>query len=349
MKNFQENDFKFIKDLGNGVYSKVFLAENVYSKNKYAIKQIKIHHNKGYLEAGKREIEIHTLFKKKSEFIIDLFGYFYSINNNQLHLVFEYMDMNLYSYQSKYAISINETIHIMYQVCKGVDYLHQYIIHKDLKHENIMINVDSKKIKIIDLGSSTLLNKIDKKLKHTYVVTRYYRAPEIVYGVGYDKSVDIWSIACIFFELFDNKPLFRSRCQQDLSYKISELIGIPSTYSYQKTYTFDKYWVLKSNYYQIINYFKEDTYLNDEASYIYEFRHSIKTEKIKYKTPHKENLVPYLYTCLESKIKNQTTLKFVVDFISKIIMYESEKRLTSEECLNHLVFLEYKINKFKLV
>jgi c-Jun N-terminal kinase len=40
------------------------------------------------------------------------------------------------------------------------------------------------------------------------VVTRYYRAPEVILGVGYSQVVDVWSIGCIFAELIKGRVLF---------------------------------------------------------------------------------------------------------------------------------------------
>ena len=125
MAQLDENNYKFIKKIGEGVFSKVFLVEN-NCKQQFALKQVKFHTKKGYLESGLKEIEIHKNFKNKSKFIIDLLGYFYC-SNNQLHILFEKMDMNLYNYQKKFNPDYNDSMHIMYQVSLGVKYIHQYI------------------------------------------------------------------------------------------------------------------------------------------------------------------------------------------------------------------------------
>ena len=41
-----------------------------------------------------------------------------------------------------------------------------------------------------------------------YVVTRYYRAPEVILGMGYKENVDIWSVGCILAEMISNRPIF---------------------------------------------------------------------------------------------------------------------------------------------
>ena len=41
-----------------------------------------------------------------------------------------------------------------------------------------------------------------------YVVTRYYRAPEVILGMGYSENVDCWSVGCIFGEMIQGQVMF---------------------------------------------------------------------------------------------------------------------------------------------
>jgi len=80
------------------------------------------------------------------------------------------------------------------------------ICHRDLKPENILLK--NGEVKICDFGSSKFLDK--KEFKNTpYVVSRYYRAPELILcSRYYDFSIDIWATGCIFFEFLTSQPLF---------------------------------------------------------------------------------------------------------------------------------------------
>lgn len=66
------------------------------------------------------------------------------------------------------------------------------ICHRDLKPENILITKNNE-IRICDFGSG---KKLDPKVVNTpYVVSRYYRAPELIVGITkYDTKIDIWGI-----------------------------------------------------------------------------------------------------------------------------------------------------------
>lgn len=90
------------------------------------------------------------------------------------------------------------------------------IAHRDLKPENILIkhppfgqgNDPLKcELKIADLGAAKVLNS--QNLNTPYVVSRYYRAPELIMGSqNYDCSIDVWSTGCILFELITRTPMF---------------------------------------------------------------------------------------------------------------------------------------------
>ncbi len=111
---------------------------------------------------------------------------------------------------------ILEEIHkkyIIYQILKAVKYMHSgELIHRDLKPSNILLDSECK-VKIADFGlARSLLNKeVDQNVQvlTEYVATRWYRAPEILFGsTNYGKEVDIWSIGCILGELMKKKPIF---------------------------------------------------------------------------------------------------------------------------------------------
>ena len=95
-----------------------------------------------------------------------------------------------------------------------------------------MINSKTMDIKIIDFGSS-LEDKFCKR-PNLYIQSRYYRAPEVLYGINYGKEIDIWSYACILYELFLKEPLFPGKNYKDMIFKICGFIDIPHYLNYYK-------------------------------------------------------------------------------------------------------------------
>lgn len=102
---------------------------------------------------------------------------------------------------------------------KGIKYLHSAnIIHRDLKPSNILAN-EKCEVRMCDFGLSRKIEdeeKDENKIKGVgqlteYVVTRYYRAPEIMLSSHeYTKAVDMWSLGCTFAELLTKKILFKA-------------------------------------------------------------------------------------------------------------------------------------------
>lgn len=104
------------------------------------------------------------------------------------------------------------------------------IMHRDLKPSNILVNMNCD-LKICDFGLARGFgtSEMDKDLKKTeYVVTRWYRAPEVMLTTQhYTESLDIWSIGCIFGELMMRQTLFPGNHNLKQIDKIIEVLGYP--------------------------------------------------------------------------------------------------------------------------
>lgn len=81
---------------------------------------------------------------------------------------------------------------------------------QDLKPSNIVVRSDCT-LKILDFGlARSALSTLNSFMMTPYVVTRYYRAPEVILGMGYKENVDIWSVGCILAEVRLPLPLPRA-------------------------------------------------------------------------------------------------------------------------------------------
>jgi len=79
-------------------------------------------------------------------------------------------------------------------------------------------------IKIIDLGSACF-EGFD--FFH-YIQSRFYRSPEVLLGLPYDSSIDMWSLGCICAELFLGIPIFPGNSEYDQLARIIKILGLPS-------------------------------------------------------------------------------------------------------------------------
>jgi serine/threonine protein kinase len=113
----------------------------------------------------------------------------------------------------------------MYQLLCGLKYIHSVgVVHRDLKPSNILVNANCD-LKITDFGLSRQLTDRTRDLTE-YVVTRWYRAPEIMLSsCQYTKSVDVWSAGCIFAEMLQKRPLFPGDNYRHVLRLITKVIG----------------------------------------------------------------------------------------------------------------------------
>lgn len=99
---------------------------------------------------------------------------------------------------------------IIYQIAKALKYMHTgKVIHRDLKPSNVLVNSNCS-IKLCDFGLVRCLrSEKDQAVMTEGVATRWYRAPEILFGSrNYSTPADIWSFGCILYELLAQKPIF---------------------------------------------------------------------------------------------------------------------------------------------
>jgi len=131
---------------------------------------------------------------------------------------------------SKQKLSDRHNQWIIYQILLGLKYMHSAkCIHRDLKPSNVLINSNNH-VKICDLGLARGVEESADAQYTEYVVTRWYRAPEVmVTATKYDYQIDVWAVGCILGELLERKkPLFPGTDYLDQLKWIISTIGTPT-------------------------------------------------------------------------------------------------------------------------
>ena len=179
---------------------------------------------------------IKQLSKYKHSNLVMLLDAFYSKIQKDIYmnLVMEYMPQSLYvtiREHAKYNKVIPNTLIKLYfyQICKGLSFMHQLdICHRDLKPQNILLDPERNIIKICDFGSAKKLNPFHEP-SVSYIQSRYYRAPELIFESSrYDVSIDLWSLGCIFGELYLLTPMFQGDKSVDQLVEIIKVLGTPT-------------------------------------------------------------------------------------------------------------------------
>ena len=214
--------FDLISKLGEGSYSVVFKVKRKADSKIYALKKVKL---KKLSEKEKNNAlnEVRILASIKSTFVISYKEAFIDETEPSLCIVMEYADKgDLYQKithfkRMGYNFDEADVWKIFIQMTKGLKSLHDLkILHRDLKSANIFLFSDGT-AKIGDLNVS----KVAKKgLGYTQTGTPYYASPEVWRDEPYDSKSDIWSLACVTYEMLTLHPPFRAESMKGLYEKV---------------------------------------------------------------------------------------------------------------------------------
>ena len=222
----QIRNYQLIKQIGQGSYGKIYLAEDIKNSSLYALKIV----DKTFLEIlGKTEeafIEQYMLIHLKNKNIINLISCFQT--KQKLIFVLEYLkNGNFEDYlkqiQSKNGILSYETSKFYLAEMLNILLLFQQknIAHLDLKPSNFLLD-ERLHLKLIDFATSKIIGKeydikskkfinINKKIDNL-IGTAEYVSPEIINkNVQNYKSCDIWSFGIIMYELFHGYTPFKGK------------------------------------------------------------------------------------------------------------------------------------------
>ena len=227
----KEGKFTAISIIGKGTFGIVYRAKKEQSDEILAIKRVfqdKRYHN--------RELEILKQLNHPN--IIHLIHYFYTKGEKNeeevyLNVVTDYFPQTLsrilsINYQSRKQMDPFISKLYAYQMMLSLKYIHSIgITHRDIKPQNILVEENTNKIKLCDFGSAKKLTEGKKSI--AYICSRYYRAPELIFGsTSYDSQIDVWSMGCVISELVLGRPLFPGASPSDQLVEIIKILGTPS-------------------------------------------------------------------------------------------------------------------------
>ncbi|XP_022985347.1 mitogen-activated protein kinase 7-like [Cucurbita maxima] len=227
-----EIDIKYvpIKPIGRGAYGVVCSSINRETNEKVAIKKI---HNvfENRTDAMRTLRELKLLRHIRHDNVIALKDVMMPIHRKSfkdVYLVYELMDTDLHQIiKSSQPLSNDHCKYFIYQLLCGLQYLHSAnILHRDLKPGNLLVNANCD-LKICDFGLARTSMGHDQFMTE-YVVTRWYRAPELLLCCdNYGTSIDVWSVGCIFAEILGRQPIFPgTECFNQLNL-IMNILGSP--------------------------------------------------------------------------------------------------------------------------
>lgn len=218
------------KVIGNGSFGVVYQAKLCDTGEMVAIK--KVLQDKRFKN---RELQIMRRLEHCN--IVKLIYFFYTSGEKKdeiyLNLVLEFIPETVYKVARQYSKS-KQTIPVtfiklyMYQLFRSLAYIHsQGICHRDIKPQNLLLDPDSGILKLCDFGSAKNLVRGEPNV--SYICSRYYRAPELIFGAtDYTTNIDVWSAGCVFAELMLGQPIFPGDSGVDQLVEIIKVLGTPT-------------------------------------------------------------------------------------------------------------------------
>jgi len=308
--------YEIISLLGKGSFGKVLKCYDHKEKNYVAVKIIK--NKKRFEKQGMVEVKVLDAIKSRdpenvmNSYNIKFIESFYF--RGHLCIVNELLGINLYEWIKNggfRGITISMIRHITKEVLTSLEVLeNKKIVHCDLKPENILLrdpmqikpslssaDLDKIGIKVIDFGSSCY----EHERIYTYVQSRFYRSPEVILGIPYNMSIDMWSLGCILAELYTGYPIFPGENEEEQLACIMEIMGAPAHYIVEQGSR-------KKNFFDANN--------NPKI---------IANSKGKKRRPGSLSLASVL-RCRDNTF---------IDFITQCLQWDPEKRLTASQGLKH--------------
>ena len=178
--------------LGQGHFGKIHIVEHKATHKTYVAKTI----NKTNSSLREIEWEVYIsgfLCSFKHPNIVSFEDIYYT--HDTVYIVMEYVPNGSLD-KHLFLLPKNESTKLVLQIVSAINFLHsKSIMHRDIKLENIAINLQDKTVKLLDFG----LSKVNFPTEKSYDCcgTVSYSAPEIFENKPYDLTVDIWSYGVI--------------------------------------------------------------------------------------------------------------------------------------------------------
>ncbi|KAG5842487.1 hypothetical protein ANANG_G00178140 [Anguilla anguilla] len=226
----QEVSYTDHKVIGNGSFGVVYQARLIDSQEMVAIK--KVLQDKRF-----KNRELQIMRKLDHCNIVRLRYFFYSSGEKKdevyLNLVLDFVPETVYRVarhfnKAKTTIPVIYVKVYMYQLFRSLAYIHsQGVCHRDIKPQNLLVDPETAILKLCDFGSAKQLVRGEPNV--SYICSRYYRAPELIFGAtDYTSNIDIWSAGCVLAELLLGQPIFPGDSGVDQLVEIIKVLGTPT-------------------------------------------------------------------------------------------------------------------------
>ncbi len=203
------NRYEIVKTIGEGGMANVYLANDTILNRKVAVKILRgdLSGDEKFIRRFQREaLSVSNLSHPN---IVEVYDVGEEDGNH--YIVMEYIEGKTLKQllKKRESLTLTEVIDIMTQLTDGISHAHEsYIIHRDIKPQNIMIQDDGR-IKITDFGIAMALNATQLTQTNSVMGSVHYLPPEQASGKSASIKSDIYSLGILMYELLTGSVPFK--------------------------------------------------------------------------------------------------------------------------------------------
>ena len=211
--------YQIIRSIGEGGMANVYLAYDTILDRNVAVKILRgdLANDEKFVRRFQREAISASSLSHPN--IVEMYDV--GEDNGKYFIVMEYLEgQTLKSLIKKRgSLTLHEVVDIMLQITSGLMCAHEsYIIHRDIKPQNIVILEDGR-IKITDFGISMALNSNELTQTNSVMGSVHYLPPEQANGSGATAKSDIYSAGILMYELLTGKLPFKGENAVEIAIK----------------------------------------------------------------------------------------------------------------------------------
>ncbi|XP_061437013.1 cyclin-dependent kinase 4-like [Lethenteron reissneri] len=231
-----EQQYESVAELGAGVYgaATTLKARDLRDQGRFVVllKGLRLQTGGGPEEDAWQLLQLQLLTKLEHPNVVRLLDVFVDIRDEggaRHAVVCELVDQDLSTYLGKSPHTPSHHIkEVTRQLLCGLRYLHGHgLEHRELTPRSVLVTA-SGRVKLAGWGLGRFLLDGASTALTPAVSPSWYRAPELLLRVTCGPAADLWSVGCIFAEMFTRRPLFPGGSDVDQLTKIFGLLGVPS-------------------------------------------------------------------------------------------------------------------------
>ena len=214
-----DNRYKIIRSIGEGGMANVYLAYDTILEREVAVKILRgdLADDEKFVRRFQREANAASSLKHPN--IVEMYDV--GEDDGKYFIVMEFINGKTLKslIKKRGALTLEEVMDIMLQLTSAVACAHDsYIIHRDIKPQNVMILEDGR-VKITDFGIAMALNSNELTQTNSVMGSVHYLPPEQANGSGSTIKSDIYSLGILMFELLTGKLPFKGENAVEIAIK----------------------------------------------------------------------------------------------------------------------------------